>query len=104
MSSGVRKAARGSFVGTGALINVDTPGFKPGIVNLYNLVGICVAHWQDSMPDGSMIKTVDSGSGTSDIVNVTATTGITPRANGFSLGADTDLNVVGEVVHWEAEE
>jgi hypothetical protein len=104
MASGIRSVYRGSFTGTGSQLDVTVVGFRPRSVRLLNLAGICRGEWQETMPDGAMLKTVDSGSGTTDIVNVTATTGITPLANGFRLGADTDLNVSGEIVHFEAEE
>lgn len=103
MSSGVTRMATGSFVGTGADLNVDQCGFKPRVVRLYNVTGNCMAVWVDSMPDDAMQKTVDSGSGTSDTSYVTAN-GITPRAKGFAIGADGDLNVASEVVHFEAHE
>lgn len=103
MGSGVRLSARGSFVGTGAQLDVLTPGFRPKRVRLLNVTGVCIGEWQDSMADAAMFKTVDSGSGTTDISFAT-TNGITPLANGFRLGADADLNVAAEVVHWEAEE
>jgi molecular chaperone DnaK (HSP70) len=53
------------------------------------------------MADASMQKTVDSGSGTTDISLVASANGITPLSNGFSLGADTDLNVATEIVYYE---
>ena len=104
MSSGVRKAASGAVTGTGANLDVTSLGFRPRSVNLYNVTGICQAHWQDSMADGAMFKTVDSGTNLTDISFVASSTGITPLANGFRIGADTDLNVAAEIVHWEAEE
>ena len=103
MSSGVQRSVRGTFIGTGAQLDIKTVGFRPGKVKLLNVTGLCVAEWTNTMADASMLKTVDSGSGTTDIVFPT-TNGITPLADGFRLGADADLNVAAEVVHFEATE
>ena len=94
---------RGSFVGTGSAKDVLTIGFRPRSVRIYNVSGNCQAAWLDSMADGSCQKVVDSGAGTSDVSFITSN-GITPLANGFRLGADTDLNVATEIVHFEAME
>lgn len=94
---------RGSFVGTGSDKEIRTVGFRPRSVRVYNVTGNCQAVWLDTMADDSMQKTVDSGAGTSDVSFVTAN-GITPLADGFALGADSDLNVASEIVHFEAME
>lgn len=94
MSSGTNSYS-GSFTGTGAAIDVQTPPFKPSRVDLFNVSGLCKAHWTQDMPDASMMKQITAGT----ISNVTAN-GVTPLANGFRLGADADLNVSGEVVHF----
>ena len=103
MASGIRLVARGSFIGTGAQLDVTSVGFRPRRVRLLNVTGICTGEWQDSMADAAMFKVVDSGTNLTDLTFVT-TNGITPLSTGFRLGADTDLNVAAEVVHWEAEE
>jgi len=104
MGSGGKRQVRGSFVGTGADKDIKTVGFRPGKVELYNVTGNCTAVWSESMADASMQKVVDSGTNTTDIIFVASATGITPLAEGFRLGADTDLNVVAEVVHFVATE
>lgn len=103
MSSGVQRTKNGAIKGTGAAINVRTVGFRPSVVDLFNSGGNCIAHWQSSMANASMQKVVDSGTGTTDISLVT-TGGITPLADGFTIGTDTDLNVSGELIHWKASE
>lgn len=103
MASGVQKIVRGSFVGTGAAKDITWIGFRPGSVKLFNVSGNCQAVWLDSMADASMQKTVDSGTNLTDLSFVTSN-GVTPLAGGFRLGADTDLNVAGEIVHFEAAE
>lgn len=101
MASGGRRSVKGSFPGTGADLSITWIGFRPTSVRLFNVTGNCKADWLETMADDSMQKTVDSGSGTTDISFVTSN-GVTPLANGFSLGADGDLNVAAEIVHFEA--
>ncbi len=99
MASGTSRVVRGSVVGTGAALNVRTVGFRPRTVRLLNLDGVAKATWQNTMPDAAMWKVVTAGT-----QSYVTSNGITPLADGFQLGADTDLNVAGEVVHWEATE
>lgn len=94
---------RGSFVGTGSAKDIQTIGFRPRSVRIYNVTGNCQATWLDSMADASCQKVVDSGAGTTDVSFITSN-GITPLADGFRLGADSDLNVASEIVHFEAME
>jgi len=99
MSSGVRRVYRGAFEGTGADLDVKTVGFRPKHVTLLNVTGLVRAEWNESMADDTAVKTVTDGT-----ISVISSNGITPLANGFSVGADTDINVSAEVVHFEAEE
>jgi len=86
----------GSFLGTGALVNVQTCPFKPDKVEIYNEDGLCKGVWQKSMADGDVLKTITDGT-----ISMVNDDGITPLdGGGFSLGADTDLNVDGEKVHF----
>lgn len=103
MSSGVQVSKNGAVVGTGAAIDVRTVGFRPRRVELYNKAGLCYAVWLDTFSDGHMVKTVDSGAGTTDVADVTSN-GITPLSDGFRIGTDADLNAAGEVIHWVAHE
>lgn len=99
MSSGTTKVIRGSLIGTGAAIDVKTVGFRPRSVHVINVSSGDEAKWTHTLADAAAFKRVAAGTGaliTSD--------GITPIAEGFTLGADTDLNVSGEIVHWEAIE
>jgi len=100
MASGMNRLSVGSVVGTGSAINVTKVGFRPRLVRLYNTGGNCQAFWCSEMADASAQKTVDSGSGTTDISTITSN-GITPLANGFTIGADTDLNASGETIVYE---
>lgn len=89
----------GSFKGTGASLNIITLGFRPRVLKLMNVDGLCELKWQQGMADASGVKTVTDGT----ISHIT-TLGITPLSNGFTLGADTDVNVSGEEVHFEAHD
>lgn len=95
MASGNVRAVRGAFVGTGATLSVRTIGFRPTAVRLWNTAGD-EAHWQDDMADAAMHKRTAAGAG-----SFVTTLGVTPLSDGFSLGADTDLNVLTQKVHFE---
>lgn len=101
MASGAKSPAVGAFHGTGATKNIDTVGFRPRLVRVVNVAsgGKCRVEWFDSMADDSGVKTATAGD-----ITVLTTLGITPRANGFAFGADSDLNVSGELCHYEAIE
>lgn len=98
MSSGVLNSATGSVEGTGAAIDIVC-GFRPGHVKLVNRGGLVLAEWFAPMPNASAAKTVTNGT-TSFITS----NGITPAATGFRIGADTDINVDGELIYWKADE
>lgn len=100
MSSGVQLSKNGSVTGTGSALSVKTIGFRPRRVELINTDGLAVGVWFDSMADGSMLKEITAGTKSF----VTGGNGITPLANGFTLGADADMNVSGEVIHYVAHE
>ena len=101
---------QGKVVGTAADIDVALL-WTPRKVELYNADGVCYLVWSNSMGDGAGMKTVDSGVGTTDVSFIT-TGGVTPLEQvdlqdgdrGFTIGADTDLNVGDEVIHWVAYE
>lgn len=101
MSSGVRKKYRGSFVGTGANIDITVPGFRPREVDLFNSgAGLSKANWTSEMPDGSMAKEITAGT----LSFVTGGNGVTPLVNGFRLGPDANMNIAGQTVYYTAEE
>jgi len=99
MGSGAKSPAVGSFYGTGADKNVDTVGFRPRLVKVYNETGLCWAVWTRGMADDSAIKFVTDGT-----MSKITTNGIAPRANGFAFGADSDLNVADQLCYYEAHE
>lgn len=101
MSSGARKKYRGSFIGTGAQIDITVIGFRPKEVALENVGGgLSAAHWTEAFPDGAMTKEITAGT----MSYVTGGNGITPLATGFRLGADANLNIAGQQVFFTAEE
>ncbi len=99
MASGSARVVTGSLLGTGASRDVKTVGFRPKKVVVTNITGSSEAQleWTDAMPDASAVKTAAAGTRT-----FITTLGITPLADGFTLGADTDVNVDTEKVYWEA--
>lgn len=99
MGSGVNRMMAGSVTLPGTAYDVRTVGFRPRKVELLNADGECLCHWQSSMPDASMVKTIAAGTTTYDVAD-----GVTPLSNGFTIGADSDMNVDGEKVHWAAWE
>jgi len=100
MASGVSRVMTGAFLGTGADLDVKTVGFRPKKVELLGETGLVKAEWTSSMADGLMLKQVTAGTLSMSGAGV----GVTPLADGFRLGADGDLNVADEKVHWVAYE
>ena len=90
------REVRGAYTGTGSAISVRTVGFRPSKVVLKSAAGD-EATWTDSMADAAMHKRVAAGTG-----SLATSGGITPLADGFSIGTDSDLNASGEVVYWIA--
>lgn len=99
MSSPSRQVYRGSVKGTGSAINVDVVGFKPGKVTCHNTDGDEM-HWQDTLPDAYGWLRIDS----SGVGSLEVTNGITPRAGGFTIGANANINQSGKYIHYEAME
>lgn len=101
MASGASNTRYGSVVGTGADLDVKDPGFRPRSVEIQNVGGSPdEGKWIEGMADGSILKRIAAGTGSL----VTGGDGITPLADGFKLGADSDLNVAGQLIRWIATE
>lgn len=95
--------ATGTIVGTAGILNVLC-GFIPQQVRLMNETGLVKAEWVNTMDADSAIKTVTAGT-----ISKITIGGISPYEGtrggdqpGFSIGTDADINVSGEVLHWEA--
>lgn len=85
MGSPGTQVAVGAVRSTNALLNVRTVGYRPRVVVLH--VDGDEAYWQEGMADDSMYKRVAAGTGT-----LATTNAITPLSDGFSIGADADIN------------
>lgn len=94
----------GTQDGTGASIDI-TLGFIPSKVEVFNTEASDFASltWFSTLPDAYALKRV-----TSTWSKITSL-GITPLGAeagatklGFRIGADTDVNVSGETIHWAA--
>jgi len=95
--------ATGTVEGTGAAINISC-GFTPVAVRIDNIDGDAILVWNDAMPDASGMKTIAAGT-TAHITSagVTAYAGSAASASkGFTIGADTDVNVSAETICWTA--
>ena len=99
MASGAAKVIYGASLGTGADLDAKSVGFRPRSVKLINMDSGDELHWTEGMVDGGGLKRLAAGAS-----SVLATLGVTPLADGFRLGADTDMNVDGETLQWEATE
>ena len=99
MGSGVQRIITGAVVGTGAALDVKTVGFRPRKVTLLNETGLAKGEWTNSMADGEMLKTITAGT-----MSKVTTNGVTPLSNGFTIGADADVNAADELIHYVAEE
>lgn len=101
MSSPTNTVVTGSFLGTGADLSIKTLPSKVKAIWLNNAASGDSAFYQSSMADDSMFKRVAAGTG-----SLATTNGVTPYQSsdgaGFSLGADADMNVSGELVHYTA--
>jgi len=99
MGSGVNRMMTGAVTGTGSALNVRTVGFRPRVVELLNVGGNVTAKWVEGMADASAVKYITDGT-----QSLITSDGITPLSDGFTIGADTDINVDTELVRWIAHE
>lgn len=74
-----------------------TTGFKPRYVKVINNTSGDQEEWFEGMADDSAFKKVAAGT-TAQISSL----GITPAADGFTVGLDTDINVINEQLSWIA--
>lgn len=97
MGSPSSNKGTGSVVGTGGAIDVRAFGYRPKTVRLHQ--GGVTIDWQEGMASGTAYKRLANGTG-----SFIASNGITPLVDGFTIGADTDINAVGATIRWEASE
>lgn len=74
-----------------------TTGFKPRYVKIINETSGDQEEWYEGMTDAYAFKKVAAGA-TATITSL----GITPLAYGFTVGLDTDVNVINEQLSWIA--
>lgn len=95
--AGVSNVAVGRYInGVTAAAFTITTGFRPRYVKVINSSGIAQMEWSEGMDDNSGLKRLAL---TGSFVTGNA---ITPTANGFTVGLDTDLNVLSEQLSWVA--
>ena len=107
--------AVGSVTGTGANINVSI-GFTPRYVVVTNptTTSPVRAEWFSGMTSGSCLKSVASGTSGSNVSGVAIVTnptntcigtyaGSTTAAKGFTIQADSNLNISGNTLYYRAE-
>lgn len=99
MGSGVSRVMTGSVTGTGSAFNVRTVGFRPRAVKLINTDSDDSLEWTNTMADAAGYKCLKAGARA-----MISADGITPLSDGFTFGADSDMNVSGEAVSWVAYE
>ena len=95
---GVVRFATGRYLtdATAAAI-VIICGFRPRYVRVLNNTSADKYEWSKGMADASAFKQVAAG--TSSAIT---TLGITPSGSGFTIGLDTDVNVINEQLSWIA--
>jgi hypothetical protein len=99
MSSGVARLQVGAITPAGTAYDVRTVGFRPKKVELINVDGLVYAQWNNTMPDDSAALRITDGT-----ISYITSDGITPLSDGFTIGANANVNVDGEEIHWTAWE
>jgi hypothetical protein len=96
-------AVRGNL-STGRILDTGTVaamaivlGYKPRYVKVINNTSGDQMEWIQGMADASAFKKVAAGT-----TSLITSNGITPTANGFTLGLDTDVLVTSEQITWVA--
>lgn len=97
----VTNIAVGRYISTGTAAAFKlTTGFKPRYVCVQNLTtstGLVKVEWYEGMTDDTALKTAIDGTR-----SIISSLGITVAADGFTVGLDTDLNVISEQLSWMA--
>lgn len=97
------RPAIGTVTGTGSAINVSL-GFTPTCVILVNQTDPGMFIWMNTMADAKAVKLTDAPA-----LTFAGSNGISPYAGvagsaseGFTIGADSDLNAPSDVLHYIA--
>ena len=103
-STQVKNSASVMQIAIGRYISSDTAaaftitlGFKPLWVKVMNVTSGDHYEWYHGMAAASATKRVTAGDAT-----IITTLGITQAENGFTVGLDTDVNVINEQLSWMA--
>lgn len=97
-SASVVQIAVGSYItsSTAAAFTITT-GFKPLWVRVVNETSGDMYEWYHGMAAAEAVKTVAAGTR-----SIITTLGITQLSYGFTVGLDTDVNVINEQLSWVA--
>lgn len=99
-----KQVKSGTVTGTGAAIDISL-GWNPKRVVVLNTTSATLEQleWITGMDDGAAIKTVAAGTRTKIAsTGISAFAGDDDEALGFTIGADTDVNVSAEEISWIA--
>ena len=96
--SQVRNVAVGRYLATGTAVAFDiTTGFKPRYVRVVNVDDRTMMEWYEGMTDAHAIQTAADNART-----ILTALGITPLADGFTIGLDAVVNVQNKQLSWMA--
>lgn len=97
-SASVMQTTVGSYItsSTAAAFTI-TLGYKPLWVRVINETSGDMYEWYNGMADAEAVKTVAAGTR-----SLITSLGITQSATGFTVGLDTDVNVINEQLSWVA--
>lgn len=91
----------GTQDGTGAAINIEL-GWLPDhvVVQNWEATDFGRLEWFKGMAAAAAIKTLTSTKSLLTTLGITQYAGSTTAKQGFTIGADTDVNVSGESITW----
>ena len=93
-----QQVAVGSYIDTGtAAAYVITVGFQPRYVRVENETDRNGMEWFEGMADAEAVRVVAAGTRT-----LITSRGITVSDKGFTVGADTKVNVQSKQISWIA--
>lgn len=94
----VNNVAVGRYITSSTAAAFDiTTGFRPRYVKIVNNTSGDQIEWFEGMTDAYGYKRVAAGTAAQ-----TTSLGITDNADGFTVGLDTDINVINEQLSWIA--
>lgn len=93
----------GTQDGTGAAINIEL-GWLPDhvVVQNWEAADFARLEWYTGMAAAAAIKTATSTKSLLTTLGISQYAGSTTAKKGFTIGADTDVNVSGESITWLA--